>query len=99
MTVKELIAELQKFDPEAVVIAAKDDEGNGYSPVEPSATQLLPEVYTNTWADGSKHRWLRFEPVHPQDVADGEYDDEDVARFVSGVCFWPASVPAPDETT
>jgi hypothetical protein len=30
MKVKELIAELQKLDPETLVVLAKDAEGNGY---------------------------------------------------------------------
>jgi len=33
MTVKELIEQLQKEDPERLVVMAKDPEGNGYSPL------------------------------------------------------------------
>jgi len=33
MNVRELIEELQKLDPELVVLKQKDDEGNGYSRV------------------------------------------------------------------
>jgi hypothetical protein len=98
MTVGELIIALQAFHPDAIVIASRDDEGNGFNPVEPEEEILRPIVHTNTWADGSKHQWLHFEPVHPQDVADGEYEPEDVETFVPGVCFWPASIPAPGET-
>lgn len=33
MTVKELITELQKLDPNRIVIMSKDAEGNGFSPL------------------------------------------------------------------
>lgn len=33
MTVRELIEDLQKEDPEALVVMARDAEGNGYSPL------------------------------------------------------------------
>lgn len=33
MNVKKLIEELQKQDPDRVVICQKDSEGNGYSPI------------------------------------------------------------------
>jgi len=33
MTVKELIEQLKKEDPDRLVIMAKDPEGNGYSPL------------------------------------------------------------------
>lgn len=34
MKVKDLIKALQKVDPEKIVVMAKDEEGNGYSPLE-----------------------------------------------------------------
>ena len=33
MTVEELIAELSRLDPQALVILQRDSEGNGYSPL------------------------------------------------------------------
>lgn len=33
MTVKELIAKLEKEDPDRLVLVQKDGEGNGYSPL------------------------------------------------------------------
>lgn len=43
MTVRELIAALQREDPDALVIIQKDPEGNGYAP--------CAEV------DGNRHRY------------------------------------------
>ena len=34
MTVKQLIEELQKIDPELEVLLSKDEEGNGFSPLD-----------------------------------------------------------------
>lgn len=47
MTVAELIQRLQECDPAAVVVLAKDAEGNGYSPLE----EIDAGVYTadTTW--------------------------------------------------
>lgn len=33
MTVKQLIAELRKFKPDAEVVLSRDEEGNGFSPL------------------------------------------------------------------
>lgn len=40
ITVRELIHQLSKFNPDDPVILQKDTEGNGYSPVEAADTSM-----------------------------------------------------------
>ena len=44
VTVKELIAELQKYDPDLPVIASADDEGNRYHAVYMPGEAYCPEL-------------------------------------------------------
>jgi hypothetical protein len=51
MTVAELMAELQKMNPESLVVLQKDAEGNGYSPlrgVDDSAVYVAESTYSGT---------------------------------------------------
>jgi hypothetical protein len=64
MTVKQLIAELQKLDPNRIVVLQKDAEGNGYSPlVGAEHTIYRPE---STWSgqcypdDPAKHEEYEY---------------------------------------
>lgn len=68
MTVGELIEGLKKFDPELKVIAAKDDEGNGYHSAYMPGAAFCPELEEN-WID----------TVVPEEYFDDyeEYDLED----------------------
>lgn len=45
MTVKELIKQLQKEDPERVIVLQRDPEGNGYSPMKDFWTGAYVEKY------------------------------------------------------
>ena len=47
MKVKELIKELEKYNPEAAVILQKDSEGNGYSPLSDLGSGVY--VAETTW--------------------------------------------------
>lgn len=49
MTVRDLIAELEKLPPESQVIIQKDAEGNGYSPLADVDGNAIYQPYT-TWA-------------------------------------------------
>ena len=57
MTVKELIEELQEYDPDTVVVLSRDPEGNGYSPSQSLAAGLYSdgEYYANLKEYGFKH--------------------------------------------
>lgn len=78
MKVKELIELLQGQDPEAEVILQKDAEGNGYSPLAGAD----PSLYrADTTYSG--------EPLHPDDIEDGYYDDADLAAAVAAIVLWP----------
>lgn len=69
MKVSELIAELQKLDPEMECIIQKDSEGNGYSPLagaDPDGIYIKVsswsgDVYDATWsakdADMDEDEW------------------------------------------
>jgi len=67
MTVKELIELLENEDPTLQVFMSSDSEGNSY--------QLVDKGFGESpyYRDGSY-----FEPVEPEDVEDGEYEDEDL---------------------
>lgn len=83
MTVRELIAKLQEYDPEAVVVMSSDREGNGHSPLdEIDASTYVPDT---TW---SGELW---DPEY--DEADPEDEDawERPANAVPCVCLWPVN--------
>jgi hypothetical protein len=61
MKVKDLIKELEKFDPEYVVLMSKDDEGNAYRHV---GDLELFQVYENDGYD-----------TYRRDVPDDVLDD------------------------
>jgi len=64
MTVRELIALLEKEDPERIVIMAKDPEGNGYSPLYGMwSGAYLAET---TWSGQAG-----MEELTTEDIADG----------------------------
>jgi hypothetical protein len=78
MTVAELIEVLQGLDPDRKVILQKDAEGNGFSPFGDWYEALYRAE--STWSG---------EVLHPQDIEDGEYDDETLEAAEKVVVFWP----------
>lgn len=70
MTIKQLIEELQKCDPEREVIMSRDAEGNSYSPL----AAMWQGAYraTTTW-----YGEVGLEQL-TQDDRDAGYNDEDV---------------------
>lgn len=49
MTVRELVEQLQKMDPDRLVVVQKDAEGNGYSPLE-GADDNAAYTAETTWS-------------------------------------------------
>ena len=72
MTVKELIAELKKHDPDRLVILQKDAEGNGFSPLEDVSTGAY--LADSTWGGE-----IYLEELTPELEAEG-YSSDDVAE-------------------
>lgn len=69
MKVKDLIEQLQKCDPEAIVLTAKDDEGNGFNEVYYNIT---PSLYIDDGGD------IEVCPVGRKGIAwHFGYDDDD----------------------
>lgn len=88
MKVKELIAELQQYDPELEVWTSDDGEGNNYRPVGGSSL----DKYGDTWGNSDA-------PIHPEDIQNREYrDDHDTEEEYEGwldslverVTIWPS---------
>ena len=77
-TVKELIETLSALPPDSVVVLQRDAEGNGYSPMAGAeAAKYMPET---TWSG---------ECPHPDDIENGEYEEEDVAKMLDCIVIHP----------
>lgn len=76
MTIKDLIAELQKLPADLQVILSKDAEGNGFSPLPTNFYSLGEYTPESTWSG-------EF-----QDTADPE-DREPLN--INAVCLWPTN--------
>jgi hypothetical protein len=85
MTVAELVAELAKLPQEALVVMAKDAEGNDYSPY---SDNNLGWYAAETTYSGEFHT----EP-DPEDLEEGEepWDYASDRDFVRAVCLWPTN--------
>ena len=86
MKVKELIEELKKVDPEREVIMAKDDEGNGFSPLADFSQDLY--VPHSTWS-GEIH----IEEL-TEELKKYGYTEEDMYNGNDGVkalVLWPVN--------
>lgn len=84
MTVRELIEDLKKEDPDRLVICTPDAEGNGYSPVDGYSTGMY--LAETTWS-GEFGREL----LTPEDREAG-YTDEDVLSCgVPALCLYPTN--------
>lgn len=80
MLVKDVIEMLQKCEPNALVVLAKDGEGNSFSPLD--ATQVGWYVAESEW-DGS---------FYTEEEMDAEIDsdEEDVdLNEIPAVVLWP----------
>lgn len=77
-TVKELIETLSKLPGDHMVVLQKDAEGNGYSPLAGAeVAKYIPEA---TWYG---------EVPHPEDLANGEYGEADLAEMIDCVVIHP----------
>lgn len=75
MKVHEVLEILKDIDPNRDVFVSSDEEGNSYRPASLDDDVIMCDQ------DGE---WVS---VHPQDLADGEYEGwED--DMVKGVLFW-----------
>jgi hypothetical protein len=85
MTVKELIELLEGFDPSALVIMAKDSEGNEYSPLAGAYdnTTYIPD---STYSGSAKIRELTPELILEGYTEDDTYNDDD---GVSAIVVYP----------
>ena len=75
MTVKELIEELQKEDPDRIIILQKDGESNGYSPmygffngIYVPETTYSGECYMENLTESDKRAGFSEEDLAPEDV-------------------------------
>lgn len=72
MKVRELIAELQKLDPELMVIKQKDDEGNGY--------HKMYVVDDDAYIENDSFDQYYLEVLSTEDLEDYEYDPADYTQ-------------------
>lgn len=76
MKVKQLIKQLQKFDPDHEVILSGDSEGNRFSP----ASELGEYCYTpeNTWSGEIRD-------------LDDELEEDEAKPVANAVVIWPVN--------
>jgi len=84
MTVAELIDELKKHPLDALVVQAKDGEGNGFSPV----TDIELGRYVADDADEWRGQFGLAELT--DELREAGYSEEDVLDGPLAVCLWPA---------
>ena len=73
MTVEELIKQLSKLNPKAMVVLQSDSEGNGYSPL--AGSEAAKYIAENTYSG--------FVP-HSDDIASGEHKGKKHTLFIPG---------------
>lgn len=72
MTVAELIEALSQFPGDMRVIAGTDDEGNDFiDPWTPGLSWCAENDTSSGWR-----------PVHEDDIANGEYDTDELVQMV-----------------
>jgi len=79
MTVAELIDALKDLPQEALVILARDSEGNGF--------QLIDDIGTGRW-ESEDESFLLGELTDEARAAG--YTEEDVGKGPVAICLWPA---------
>ena len=77
MKVRELVEKLLNEDQDAEVFVASDEEGNSINPL----WSAVASQYLDTGSE--------IDLIHPADIEAGEYDEDDIADFGSGVVLWP----------
>ena len=79
ITVKELISTLERLDGNAIVILAKDEEGNAFKPLSA----------VNEMGYAPEDEFVYFRAITPELRAHG-YTDEDVRKdAIPAVVLWP----------
>ena len=79
MTVEELISQLSRLDPQALVILQRDPEGNGYAP-------LSGAEGNGAWDnDEREYGYARLTP----ELEKRGYSEEDCIEGVPAVVLWP----------
>lgn len=89
MKIKDLIEELQKLNPETLLVMSSDSEGNAYSPV--SAPISIGYYFPDSSYSGDF-----YEGTLEELVTDGDYDsveeaEEDMQHAIPAVCIWPVN--------
>lgn len=88
MTVKRLIEELQKYDPETVVVMSSDAEGNGYSP--------LAGIYTGEYVPNSTWSGEIYYDEEDDELEEEEIDEDDeVEEFDGSYEIYPCIILTP----
>ena len=83
MKVKDLIKELQKLDPERIVVMSSDAEGNSHSPLYSISEGAYREESTYSGDYG-------LEKLTDEDIKDG-YSKEDVVYGEKAICLHPTN--------
>lgn len=73
--IKELIAELSKFDPELMVIMSKDAEGNRYMELSGIGLMYFDRSNDDAYTES--------------DLEDADFGVPDKEGFEKSICFWP----------
>ena len=84
MTVRELIEDLKKEDPDRLVICASDSEGNDYSPVDDYTTGAYRAE--STWSGE-----FGEEKLTKEDRELGFTDDDLIKDGVPALCLFPTN--------
>ena len=79
MNVRDAIAQLSQMDPDAIVILAKDPEGNAFNP--------LDELSTAIYGPATREIGL-FELT--DDLRAKGYDEDDLLDGIPSVVLWPS---------
>ena len=88
MTVREVIEELSKCDPDYVVIMSKDAEGNGYSPLSDVVGDNNVYVPECDWSGELRLHHLTDELRRQSFSEEDVYDGPDGLR---AVVLWPTN--------
>ncbi len=86
MKVKQLLKELEKCNPESEVVMAKDEEGNGYSPLYEVDGENMVYTPDSTWSgDIFDKRWS------PDDAGLEKSDHKKMMKKKVCVLLWPVN--------
>lgn len=85
MKVKNLIEELNKLNPEAIVIMSGDGEGNQYSPLADIVGENMVYSANSTW-EGD----IGYKKLTPELIKDG-YTEEDIKLGKDCIILYPTN--------